>query len=85
MNKYFFDTNYFQLLMGLRSFQKLEFYKSIIFIFPVKKIIPNWKRKLIFMQLLFFNNKIKNQLLHINTSKISLLLGEWEEENTLKL
>ena len=29
MNKYFFDTNYFQLLMGLRSFQKLEFYNPI--------------------------------------------------------
>ena len=28
--QYFFDTNYFQLLMGLRSFQKSEFLKLII-------------------------------------------------------
>ena len=34
----FLDTKYFQLHMGLRSFQKLEFWKSIIFIFPDKKL-----------------------------------------------
>ena len=32
MRQYFFDTNYFQLLMGLRSFQKSEFLKLIIYI-----------------------------------------------------
>ena len=31
--QYFFDTNYFQLLLGLRSFQKSGFLKSIFFIF----------------------------------------------------
>ena len=32
--QYFFDTNYFQLLLGLRSFQKSGFSKSISLIFP---------------------------------------------------
>ena len=30
-HQYFFDTNYFHLLLGLRSFQKSEQYQQIIF------------------------------------------------------
>jgi len=48
--QYFSGTNYFHLLLGLRSFQKSEFSKSIIFIFPEKK----------YLKLLFFIMKIQN-------------------------
>ena len=36
--QYFFDINYFELLMGLRSLQKFESSKSIFKILPEKKI-----------------------------------------------
>jgi hypothetical protein len=43
LRQYFFDTNYFQLLMGLRSFQKSVFLNSIIFIFPEKYLkLKSW-------------------------------------------
>ena len=54
------NSNYFQLLLGLIIFPKSEVQKSLVFIFPVKKNIPNWKHELISMQSSYFINKIKN-------------------------
>ena len=39
--QYYFDRNYFQLLLGLRSFQNQSF-KSQLFSSSPKKNIPNW-------------------------------------------
>ena len=43
--QYFFDTNYFHLLLGLRSFQKSEFEKSIEW-----EDENNWLLKLLFLK-----------------------------------
>jgi hypothetical protein len=55
--------------MGLRSFQKPEFKKSIIFIFPEKKNTSNFNLGLILMLLLIFVNKIK---IEVNFQKKNL-------------
>ena len=62
----FFDRNYFQLLMGLRSFQKIRGLKVTYFHLPSKKNIPNWKYELISMQLLFLSIRL---IIYVNFQK----------------
>ena len=63
---------------GLRCFQKSEFLKTIIFIFPEKNT-SNWNHGLISMLLLFFINKIRNlrQFSKKNLNKPALSHAVW--------
>ena len=60
---------------GLRSFQKSEFYKSIIFIFSLKNT-SNRNDGIVLMLLLFFINKIENlrQFSEKNLNKWALIM-----------
>ena len=61
LRQYFFDTNYFRITTsGPRKFSKTRGLKVTYFHFSSTKNIPNGKHELVFMQLSFFINKIKN-------------------------